>query len=299
MVFKVASTDVQALHWHDNGVLKYPTEKEFVSIIRGLARSKLNVTLSVNIIKLLSKLNSANKETVLEKRHKEMSNLWVLLLDNEYLRTTVYAERDVFPQLIGTCGPYFAVEHLEPVPDIPAFPTLNEGWAERLRTAILIMELLDELDTGFAEPLHLCDVKLHHFGFAKDGTRLKYLDLSNVHPRSVVDSLISRIDRCSTDEECEVGDCRGRCDEGRGSCRAAVTNCNLQTVCEKIFLGWRMSGRVMVPGLLMSQRTPAELAAVMRQCADPRRTAPDEEIRRRLYNILVEMEQATENDFPL
>ena len=76
----------------------------------------------------------------------------------------------------------------------------------------------------------------------------------------------------------------------------------LQVVCEKIFLGWTLSGTVIVPGLLMSQHTPSSLAALLRLCANPDtdlnspRAAVSEDIKRRLYATLVEMEQAVAND---
>lgn len=76
----------------------------------------------------------------------------------------------------------------------------------------------------------------------------------------------------------------------------------LQVVCEKIFLGWTLSGTVIVPGLLMSQHTPSSLAALLRLCANPDtdlnspRAAVSEDIKRRLYATLIEMEQALAND---
>jgi hypothetical protein len=73
-------------------------------------------------------------------------------------------------------------------------------------------------------------------------------------------------------------------------------------VCEKIFLGWTLSGTVIVPGLLMSQHTPSSLAALLRLCANPDtdfnspRAAVPEDIKRRLYATLTEMEQTLAND---
>ena len=87
-------------------------------------------------------------------------------------------------------------------------------------------------------------------------------------------------------------------------CSHYVSNSNLQIVCEKIFLGWRMSNTVLIPGLLMTQHTPSELATILRQCANPKSEFGkprdrDEEIKKRLYNILVEIEQSVTNDFYL
>lgn len=234
-----------------------------------------------------------------------MSSLWVLLQNNEYLLSILYTERDVFPQLLGTCGPYFAVEYLEPIPDVSSLFTLSDhrdDWGRKLKTAVLILELLEELETGFKEPFHLCDIKLEHFGFVKSVSRLKYLDLNHVYPKSIISDYIAQMDHCTKDEECEILDCRSYCDKKKKRCAKTVSNSNLQIVCEKIFLGWRMSNTVIVSGLLMSQHTPSELASILRQCANQHshpgkpRFAPDEEIKKRLYNVLVEMEQTVNSD---
>lgn len=296
---------MQVLHWFDNGVLKYPTEKQFFSIVKGIVRSRLNLTLTQDVTERLAQLKPGYKESALEKRHQEMSSLWVLLQENEYLLTIIYTERDVFPQLLGTCGTYFAVEYMEPIPDISSLLTLSDhrdDWGRRLKTAVLMLELLEELETGFKEPFHLCDIKLEHFGFIKGGSRLKYLDLNHVYPKSVISNYLAQTDHCARDEDCELLDCRTFCDKRIKKCTKLVSNSNLQVICERIFLGWRMSNTVIVSGLLMSQHTPAELASILRQCANPHghpgkpRIAPDEEIKKRLYNILVEMEQIVNSD---
>ncbi|GJQ88711.1 hypothetical protein Trydic_g10604, partial [Trypoxylus dichotomus] len=103
-------------------------------------------------------------------------------------------------------------------------------------------------------------------------------------------------------EDCEYLDCRGKCDSKAKKCGATVRNNNFQIVCEKIFLGWRMSNTVLIPGILMSQHTPSDLAALLRQCSNPNietgkpRTTPSEDLRKRLYNILIEMEQSLNED---
>lgn len=306
LVFKSVPKDLQAIHWFDNKVIKYPTEKEFLSTIRSIVKNKLNLTLAYDTAVRLSRLKPTYEEKNKEKRHKEMDNLWFLLQDNEYLLSTLFTDKDVFPQLLGTCGPYFAVEYLEPVPDISSLLTISdsrEDWGRRLKVAVQILDLLDELETGFREPFHLCDIKIQHFGFVKGRNKLKFIDLDGVLPRSVVNSIIREGEYCEKDNDCDFFDCRSRCNQDTHKCSYPVTNNNLQIVCEKIFLGWRMSTTVIVPGLLMSQHTPSELASILRQCANPEgeqgkpRSAPEGEIKKRLYNILSEIEQSVNNDF--
>lgn len=308
LVFKSVPKNIKAIHWYDNGLVKYPTEKEFLSIIRTIVKNKFNLTLAYDTAIRLSRLKPSYEEKNRKKRHKEMDNLWFLLQDNEYLLSVLFTDKDVFPQLLGTCGSYFAVEYLEPVPDISSLLTISdslEEWGKRLKIAVQVLDLLEELETGFREPFHLCDVKIQHFGFVKSGNRLKFIDLDGVLPKSVIGSLMKEINTCNTDNDCDYMDCRSKCNKITHKCSTTIANNNLQIVCEKIFLGWRLSNTVIVPGLLMSQHTPSELASILRQCANPEdtegkaRMSPGIELKKRLYIVLTEIEQSVNNDFVL
>lgn len=308
LVFKAARSAVQNLHWYDNGVKKYPSESDFRSTIRAIVLSKLNVSLSHENAVRLGRLKPSYEELDPVKRQKEMDNLWPLVQDNEYVISALYTDIDIFPQLLGTCGQYFAVEYLDPIQSVSTLLSMSDGrdeWSKRLRLSILIMELVNELDSSFKEPFHLCDVKLSHFGLTKGGSRLKFIDLNIVYPKSVVNKIIKNIGSCKSDDDCDLYDCRGKCDIDTKKCQGAVTNNNVQIVCEKLFLGWTMSNKMIIPGLLMSQHTPSSLASVLRQCANPasefnnpRSSTPDD-IKQRLYNIVVEIEQTVSNDFIL
>lgn len=305
LVFKSVATNIQSLHWYDNGVQKYPTEKEFLSTIRAIVKNKLNESLDHDAIVRLSQLKPSYIETDYTKRHREMDNLWMLLQDNEYLLSAMFTDKEVFPQLLGTCGPYFAVEYMESIQDVSSLLTVSdsrEDWGRRLKISLQILDLLDELETGFREPFYLCDVKLKHFGAVKQTNKLKFLDLTGIYPRSVIGNVIASNPYCEKDEDCDFYDCRSRCLKTNRKCANSVSNNNLQIICEKIFLGWRLSNTVIVPGLLMSQHTPSELASVLRRCANPEnedsgqpRSVPDDEIKKRLFNVLVDVEESVNN----
>lgn len=305
LVFKSVSSDIQPIRWFDNGILKYPNEKEFLYTIRTIVKRKLNLTLAYDTAVRLARLKPSYEEKDVLKRRLEMEILWQLLQDNEYLLSTIFTDKDVFPQLIGTCGPYFAVEYMEPAPfsqtsTIFTMKDTLEEWGQRLKFAIQILDLLDELDNSFREPFHLCNIKLDHFGYTVDRKKLKFVDLDETFPSTIINSLIQQIPNCERDEDCEFLDCRSFCNRSVHKCYPSVTNNNLQIVCEKLFLGWRLSNTVIVPGLLMSQHTPSELASILRQCANPdgsARRTPDDEVRKRLYNILSEVDQSVNNDF--
>ena len=56
-------------------------------------------------------------------------------------------------------------------------------WAQRVAVALAILDFLDELETVFDDPVHLCDVKPDHFGISESG-RVKFLDLDSVFLKS-------------------------------------------------------------------------------------------------------------------
>ena len=81
---------------------------------------------------------------------------------------------------LGTCGGLFVVEALEPLSYPHYFTKLSfKQWSQRIAVALAILDLLDELETVFEEPIHLCDVKPEHFGISDTG-RVKFLDLDSV-----------------------------------------------------------------------------------------------------------------------
>ncbi|XP_011313792.1 protein FAM69C [Fopius arisanus] len=310
VVFKAAKllTSIEpyeSLHWFDAlGYKHYPTELEFDKMIGDLVFNKLNITLNKRQVERLSRLRPGHLEIDEEKRQFEMENVWALLQENEYLISILYEERDLFPRLIGTCGNFYSVEYVRPLEKpTTAFARENSpsDWGERLKIAVMIMDLVDDLESNFPEPFSLCDVKINHFGLSFGDSRLKYLDLQAVFPKSIATRLTADGRKCRKHQDCDYFDCRSVC-SGLKRCEAPVINDNLQIICEKIFLGWTLSGTIIIPGLLMSRRTPASLAVLLRQCANPHgdtvhlpRASVPADIRSRLYDMLTEMERQYSN----
>ncbi|CAL7935312.1 unnamed protein product [Xylocopa violacea] len=306
LVFKASRTKTPAeqyesLFWTDaSGVKHFPSETDFNTMIRDLVVSKLNVTLSQHQLERLARLRTHRVETEPARRQLEMENLWPLLQENEYLMSILYEDRDIFPQLIGTCGTFYAVEYVRPIETPTTILALSDSkpeWAKRLKLAVMILDLLEELDTNFPEPIHLCDVKINHFGLPLGGQKLKFLDLDAVFPKTIISHITADSRSCERHEDCDYFDCRSFCSKNK-RCESPVVNNNLQVICEKIFLGWTLSGTIIIPGLLMSEHTTSTLAVLLRQCANPAgdiehlpRAAVPDNLKTRLYNMLHEMEQ--------
>ncbi|XP_076657877.1 divergent protein kinase domain 1C isoform X3 [Halictus rubicundus] len=307
LVFKASRTKTpveqyESLYWTDtSGTKHFPSEEDFCIMIRDLVVSKLNVTLSEHQLERLARLRTHRVETEPARRQLEMENLWPLLQENEYLMSILYEDRDIFPQLIGTCGTFYAVEYVRPIETPTTVLALSDSkpeWAKRLKLAVMILDLLEELDNNFPEPIYLCDVKINHFGLPLGGQKLKFLDLDAVFPKTIISRIISDRKSCERHEDCDYFDCRSVCSKDK-RCESPVLNNNLQViVCEKIFLGWTLSGTIIIPGLLMSEHTTSTLAVMLRQCANPAgdighlpRAAVPDNLKTRLYNMLHDMEQ--------
>ena len=232
-VYRTRSTSEQyeTLFWLDTlGTRHYPTEKDFGNMIRDLVFSKLNITISQHQIERLSRLRMHRGEVDEDRRELEMENVWQLLQENEYIISIVYEDRDVFPQLVGTCGTFYAVEYVRPIETPTTILALSDSkpeWSKRLKLAVMILDLLEELEANFPEPFYLCDVKINHFGLPLGGQRLKFLDLDAVFPKSVIGRITADGKVCEKHQDCDYFDCRSRCSENK-RCESPVLNNNLQ-----------------------------------------------------------------------
>ena len=225
-------------------------------------------------------------------RQSSMKNIWTLSLDPEFVYSRLFKEYDVFPEVYGTCGGLFFVEKLEPL-DLPYFLQSLDfgGWVARVKLALAILDLVEELDTMFHFPLHLCDVKTEHFGVAESG-RVKYLDGDNVYLKPVADRTVGDGSECSRDSDCDLFDCSGRCDLAENTCSGPVRNTNLQLVCQKIFLNRQIGFKFLGgSGLLLSRHASTGLLDSLEACAEGEGDSVSENLRTQLKDVVFISEQ--------
>lgn len=307
IVFKRAMQpyDQSNVYWTDNnGGLHYPSETEFKRMIVDHVSNRLNMSIGNDQAKVMARfVNGAHALSGTDERNQEMQELWSLLQDNEYLLGIIYAEKDIFPRVLGSCGQYFAVEYLEPAMEGQATNALSEdkgkaSWSARVHLSVLILELLEELDSSVSEGFSLCDIKPSHFGLSPTSSKLKFLDLDVALPKAIANAITADGSNCHVNSDCNLFDCRSKCNMDLHKCDSPITNNNLQVVCEKIFLGWTLTGNIIMPGLLMTSYTPSPLVSLLRQCAD-RDTdgidkiypTPSEDIKERLTATLIEIDK--------
>lgn len=133
--------------------IKEVSEKDFETIIRDIIAEQLNVSVSSSQLENLKYLEMKNKflySEFSEVRKAEKSNIYTLLQSREYLMSHLFSDREVFPQILGTCGHFYGVEYLKSPQMNSFFMTDNqEEWSERMKLAILIMDFIEELETNF------------------------------------------------------------------------------------------------------------------------------------------------------
>ncbi|CAD6203457.1 GSCOCG00009772001-RA-CDS [Cotesia congregata] len=291
------SEQYESLHWIDTlGNKHYPSEKEFEKMISDLVFTRLNITIGSRQLERLAHLRLGHLETEERRRNFEMENIWSLLQENEYLISILYEDREIFPRLIGTCGTFYAVEYAKPIKNPTTSSAILESthdWSKRVQLAIMILDLLDELENNFPESFILCDVKIYHFGLPIGSQRLKFLDLDAVFPKSIANRLTADGQSCIKNEDCDYFDCKSVCSNNK-LCESPVINDNLQITCEKVFLGWS----IIIPGLLISRKASDNLTSLLKECANLEReislhnlsrTTVSSAIKTKLYDILTDM----------
>ena len=117
-----------------------------------------------------------------------MKTMWSLVQDDEYVFSRLSEDLQLFPKIYGSCGSLYIVEEVESL-TFESEPWGSEisfkSFSKRATVAMAIMDFLEELDTVFEEPIHLCDIKTSHFGISKQG-RVKFIDLDATFAKSML-----------------------------------------------------------------------------------------------------------------
>ena len=265
------------LFWRDSDdVEHYPTLIEFQEIVKSHLLHNFNLTFTETVFYKLWP-HPLHRDSMSDEQNRlllkiSLATYWNLLQDPEYVFLALYEHFDIFPELFGTCGGLYIVEAVTPL-NVPGLleKTSFTSWAERVKVSLSILDLLDEFDTMFEYPLHICDVKLEHFGLSDNG-RMKYNDVDNVYLKPVLDKYIADGSECIEHSDCDFFDCKGQCDLIKHKCLGGVVNNNLQTVCEKIFLGKSFGFKSLGgTGLLASRHGDGVLKPLLESCSNPSR----------------------------
>jgi len=238
-------SDYMPLYWTDNSNLIFPNYEELVEMISQSLKLNFGVYLDDAISTLFPFFETESEKTV-----DLMTNLWQLSQDNEYVMLMTNQHSKMFPKILSTCGTFYAVEYAKPIP-----VHLKTDKNLRILHSKQILELLMKL-ASFQDPIHICDVKLEHFGLI--GDHMVVIDVDTVFPRSVVERSTSDGRKCKQHQDCYLFDCQSLCNEITERCDKNLINNNLQLICEKIFLN---------SGLLLSGDLPGSQQFLIEKCA--------------------------------
>uniref|UniRef100_A0A182Q6Q5 FAM69 N-terminal domain-containing protein n=1 Tax=Anopheles farauti TaxID=69004 RepID=A0A182Q6Q5_9DIPT len=259
----VPDSSYEKLAWVDSRHQEehYPSESEYGGIVRRYIELRYNIQLPFDKLNSLLKLKNKNNRILF---HASMRNSWNLIQNNEYLLSRLYEEKEIFPQVIGTCGDLFITELLDTVEfDERRYHFTNHidlsKWRYHLKVAVLILDYLEEMAQN---RFQMCSVLLAGFGISD--SRMKYHDLRYITTEASIDRRLSDGRWCRHDDDCSYHDCRSRCNATSHQCTTGLLNNNLQIVCEKIFRGTAKE-----PGILVTEKSPARLLRILERCAQP------------------------------
>ncbi|KAF2357561.1 FAM69 protein-kinase domain [Trinorchestia longiramus] len=246
--FEEINHDQEHNHWSEASLgERLPHETDLRRQVEDHVTSFLGIHGSDGAVQaLLQQVSSLHNSGLLNSKQSRQ-DLWSLISDQEFLMSLLMEKLKLFPKVLGTCGEFYGVEYVD---------TLSESFLisplmprnERLLKAIQLVQFVEKLDTVWQQPLHLCDVKMTHFGWTPEGA-VRFVDVDTVMLESALVDRLQYLPECELDDDCSFFDCSAKCDSHAGKCLLTRTNTNLQVVCSRIFLGIVSPG-VQLYGLL-------------------------------------------------
>ncbi|XP_035230943.1 divergent protein kinase domain 1C-like, partial [Stegodyphus dumicola] len=291
---KLDSEDFDQIYYKDEeGNRVHPDFDAFFSMVSNTVKSNLDISLiptQNESLDMLSKLWTRNMHNFpylpLSLQNAAMNNIWFLIQQTEYLLMKYYEEMNVFPKVIGTCGPFYVVEFIQPLNNyfLMFYPAWKEEFIERAKLALKVLKFLENTEKHFPF-LHFCDVKVGHFGLDKN-FEVKLLDMDMVFFENSLIKNIVAIKNCTNDQDCSFIDCKGVCNIAEQTCEAKVLDNNFQRVCVNIFAGKLMQSYF---GLLSSppHAISKELYTLLKSCSDPLDDKSSHIIASKLKHLLV------------
>lgn len=242
---KLNTNDFDQIFWvNSNGSIGYPNVETFYNMVKDNLQRNLNIKVEVwngRENHLVRKLWNADyyalSDLPANTLNTAMSNIWHLMQQNEYLFLKYYEDINIFPKILGTCGHFYIVEHIDLVDNLfmVLYPTWKNEFSVRAGLALKILDYAEYVTSEFPD-LHICDVKMGHFGLDRLGN-IKFLDVDMVFFKPSLIQNILAVEKCLQNEDCSFINCQGSCDNSQQICESKVLNTNFQRICLNIFCG--------------------------------------------------------------
>ena len=220
-------------------------------------------------VKLLGTHNFEYFEKALKSNNKQqmavfITNLAVLINQEEYLFYRYFQTKRNTLDVLGTCGNFYAVEFAESLST--SVGQMNNN--ERKSLALKFLDMIASLDSDYLADsvpktkMQLCDVKLDNFGLGQGG-ELRIIDTDMLHP----DSYMFTTKYCDRHDDCHFFDCKSYCESNH--CLLKRINNNLQTLCEKIFSNPYIQTDALFSNIQLDKDNEQKLKSILKQCTLP------------------------------
>jgi hypothetical protein len=264
-------------------------------------------------VKLLSGKNFNYFIKAIQNKNKEnlatfISNLLVLLSQEEYLFYSYFKDKPESLKISGTCGNFYAVEHAESLKNKIRYMDKSK----RFQVAKQFLDLVVNLDKSYLNgsisskkfsiedelasndtqvdknvlPLQMCDLKLNDFGLNSNDT-LKIIDTDMIKSNSY----LFQPKFCNKHDDCAFFECKGFCENNH--CIQHRVNNNLQSICQNILYNTNLKEDSLILNSNQFEENNPELLKYLNLCKSPGfyknsniQTAANESLARSLYNSL-------------
>ena len=156
--------------------------------------------------------------------YHEMGYCFTLLESDEFLLSVLLQDTHSIPDLYGTCGSVFGVEHIstELLETLSRLIRDERSWITKAKLGLALLDMIERLDKTPYGTLYLCDVQFPNFGVHEldSGYLVKPIDvdiawLTAQMKQVMVDG--SRVE-CKSDDDCNFISCLSKCNPDTHHC---------------------------------------------------------------------------------
>ena len=159
----------------------------------------------------------------------ELQNCGRLLQPGLFL-DTLFEDKDLVPEIHGTCGNMIGSEYASP-DSLQTSLFDQRPWSLRVKLAIAILDYIQELEHTEYGTLYLCDLQWKNLGIVTDSNgrmKIKSIDNDESFFENIINKRINSSRTCKIDHDCCVASCAVECNTTTNMCSRRFSSNNLQ-----------------------------------------------------------------------
>ena len=156
----------------------------------------------------------------------ELQNCARLLQPGLFL-DTLLEDKDLVPEIYGTCGNMIGSEYASP----ELLQTSPSPWSTRVKLALAVLDYIQELEHTEYGTLYLCDPYWKNLGIVTDSNgrmKIKSIDNDVSLFENIINKRINSSRTCKIDHDCRVVSCAVECNTTTNMCSRRFSSNNLQ-----------------------------------------------------------------------